>query len=184
MSLAAFRDRFTLLPRPVQRIAMALLVVGLYYGLWRPIRTIFIDVVAYPMLSEAAADNPITVEKSGRVVEAFNTPRATATSRLIYKAPAGDRAYLGVVLFALLFPLRGYWLALWGYNVLVGLIALWGFNKGVQAVDWGFDVFVFAHRMMAETISLSLPPLFFLLDRSGYVDLSRSPEIPPAGESA
>ena len=182
MTLAALRDGFARLPDPVQRVMAVVFVVALYYGMWRPLRTAYIQHWAAPVLEEAAAQSPVTIEARGRVVQAFGSERATPLSPLILKAPAGDKAFLGVVMFALLFPLRPYWIGLWGYNVVIGLLAFWGFRMGAGGADWGFDVSRFAQKTLGEAISLAVPPLVYLLHRGGYIRLGR--EEPPAPVSA
>ena len=176
MTLAALRDRFARLPDPVQRLIAVVFVVALYYGMWRPMRTAYIQHWAYPVLEQAARDSPVSVEARGRVVQAFGSERATPLSPLNLKAPAGDKAFLGVVMFALLFPLRPYWMGLWGYNIVVGLIAFWGFRLGVGGADWGFGLAQFVQKTLGEAISLALPPLVYLLHRGGYIRLGRDPD--------
>ncbi|NNF56736.1 MAG: hypothetical protein HKN04_00705, partial [Rhodothermaceae bacterium] len=77
MTLTTLRDRFARLPDPVQRMLAAVFVVALYYGMWRPIRTAYIQHWAAPVLEAAAAQSPVSVEARGRVVQAFGSERAT-----------------------------------------------------------------------------------------------------------
>lgn len=168
MRLGRLRTAFAGLPGPVQRLAMLLVVVALYYGLWRPMRVAFVQTWAYPSFAEAAIPG-VRLVPHPTAVEAYAAGRP---DRLIYKSPSGDRTFLGMLAFAFLFPRRPYWAWLWGVNLVLGLVATWFFYLGVGGADWGFAAFSIVQGAFVDTLSLAVPPLLYLLDRSGYVRLS------------
>lgn len=158
----------------------ALLLLGVYAGLWRPARALMARHVAYPLL--AAVDTPrarrfvLDAEHQARQV-AIRT--AAGTDVAAYTAPAGFRFLLGALLLVGFFPRRRYGLYLLAAHLLLGGLTLAALTLGLGWTDAGFQVHHFLHDYLTPAVSLAAPVAAF-----GYTRRRRARPPDPASRRA
>ena len=157
----------------LHRAALVALIAAAYWVAVRPARVLFLDRVAVPLFASGGEvrSGRIRLDVDRTVVMASG-PGVDARSRTdeaLYKTPLGDRPMLGVLVLALLYPRRRWWLALAATALVEGVVTTACFSAGTHGVAGGFVAHRVAQAVLNDTLPLTVPALLFLLDRAGYL---------------
>ncbi|HEX8299998.1 MAG TPA: hypothetical protein VF594_12620 [Rubricoccaceae bacterium] len=157
----------------VHRLALVGLVVAAYWTAVRPARVLFLEHVAVPLFASGAEvmSGRIRLDADRTVVLASGpgVDERSLADEALYKTPLGDRPMLGVLVLAMLYPRRRWWLALAATALAEGVVTTACFSAGTHGVAYGFVVHRIAQAVLNDTLPLTVPALLFLLDRAGFL---------------
>lgn len=132
-------------------LALGLLLV--HVGLWRPAREALVRHVAFPVAAsvETPRAEGLALARSPRSI----TATEAATGReAVYRAPAGLEYLVAALVLIAAFPRRPYWFWLWLAHLALGVVGFGGFVLGVGWTDVGFEVGVLVRDYLAQALNL------------------------------
>ena len=133
------------------RLAFVVALALVHVGVWRPVRTVLVAHVAYPLVE--ALDTPRSEAVALRLEP--RTIRAEVDGRVYrYYAPAALGYLVAGLLLVAWFPRRRYWLWLWVAHVALGLVTFAAFALGVGWTAAGFAAATFGQEYLAPALSL------------------------------
>ena len=134
---------------------LALVLLGVYAGAWRPARACFTACVVYPLTARAASasqaevirlPDPLTVEV-----------RVPGLSPQRYRTPVGIEFLLTGMLLLVLYPRRPYFCCYWLGVMVLAAVSLAAFVGGVTGARWFFGVntFIGTYVSMAACLAVA-----------------------------
>lgn len=152
---------------------MMMLLLVVYFGLWRPVRGWTAQHAVRPVLEQVAERSgaAYTVRALGpRHVLIKPTPATRAAQEATYEAPAGLQFLLPALLLVGLFPGRAYWVYLWLGHLLLNGLGLAMLTAGMIYGSIGFGLYDLLQRYILDAFSLGFPMLV-IIQRAGWAGL-------------
>lgn len=140
------------------RVGLAALLIGVYVGGWRPMRTMLTTQLAAPVLRavETPRSAQFAVRDRGMMIHVQGTGRTAvfrATGGLLWLVPA--------LLLLIRFPRRPYWCYLWLLHLGMGALSVGALAVGLAWSDAGFLVNDFCRTYALPSISFAAPLLMW-----------------------
>lgn len=149
---------------------MAVLLLVVYFGLWRPVRAWTAQQVARPILEQVTqrVKGSYHVRTLGpRHVHVKSAPGSVESRAATYEAPAGLQFLLPALLLIGLFPGRMYWSYLWLGHLIINGLGLAMLAAGMLYGPLGFGLFDLLQRYILDAFSLGFPMLIIIRHAGG-----------------
>lgn len=133
------------------RLGLALLLVLVHLFVWRPVRDVLVERVAYPLAASVETPRSSTLALS---LEPRALVATAAGAGRRYHAPAGLAYLVTAFVLVIAFPRRLYWLWLWLALVALGGLAFGAFVLGVGWTAAGFAAADFGQLYLAPALNV------------------------------